>query len=183
MSNHVFNTKKTTLKAAVDFILTKKSEDLVDFSLVGRWLYLALKKEEKIYVVSCRFFKELNENQWKLEWYPSDNPPQQYDCPEKILKLINPIEELSQLWINKCRDKKSEKSKNRNTNKQKFDLINLNLRKKIKLTIDGKVFLLKGFYMNSKNELILENIKSKALVRYKLSLLSYEDIELSLNKT
>lgn len=181
MSSHIYNTQKLSLEDATKSILEKKQSSLVDYSLVGRWLFLALKKQERVYVVSCRLFKEVKQNEWKIEWFPSDAPPPYYNCPEKILSLINPLDGAAKTWVQACRDVKQGNAKNREQTKAKLTLLQCESAKDVVLKLDVGDFIFKGFYMNSKTEIIIKSVEDNSLKRLKLSLLSLEQINNGLN--
>lgn len=182
MSNHIHNTKQLSLETAAEYVIEKKRNALVDSSLVGRWLYLALKKQEDIYVISCRFFKEVNQEEWQFEWFNSETPPLQYTCPEKILKLItSPNPEIEE-WMKNCRDNKVKEATSRNENKTKYRLLNRKEAENLELNLATGDVLFKGFYMKSKTEIVVEKKENGSLNRVRLSSIDLYDIEQALNK-
>lgn len=169
------------MEEAMSFVLEKKAQQLVDSSIVGRWLFLAQKKENGCEVISCRFYKEIGSKEWKFEWFSEDNPPENFSCPEKILCLSTSDSPKAVEWRSNCGDQKKKKSLQRTLNKEKYDLF-ASLKPKVSsFEIDevGRV-VFEGFYMQSKTEIIVKLEDSSNLRKVRLSSIDIESIRESL---
>lgn len=176
MSSHVYNTQQPSLEDAIESILSKKKDTYVSHSVVGRWLFLALTKKNETYVISCRFFKELKETMWKMEWYDADSPPDQYTCPERILKLISNPPPTVQQWIDSCRNNKTKGAINRNENKAKLTLLRSKKAEDAEIRVNDEPFIFKGFYMHSKTEIVVQRKSDGSLNRVRLSSICLDDL-------
>lgn len=182
MSEYNYNTHKHSLKEAIEFVLVKKAKKLVDNSIVGRWLFLALKKGNECEIISCRFYKELDSTEWKFEWFSENNPPEMYTCPEKILSLSTSTSPTALDWRTKCADKKRQKAYQRSLNNAKFQVFSEMTVGKSTFEIEkvGQV-IFEGFYRQSKSEIVVKLPESQELRKLRISSIDIDLLKESLS--
>lgn len=182
MSECDFNTRRESMEDAMSFVLEKKAKQLVDSSIVGRWLFLAQKNDDGCEIISCRFYKELDSKEWKFEWFSEANPPENFLCPEKILSLSTSNEPKAVEWRNNCGDQKKQKALQRNLNKEKYQLFSSMKAKESSFEIEGVGrVVFEGFYMQSKTEIVVRLESSSSLRKLRLSLVDIEGVRESLS--
>lgn len=183
MSSQIFNTRKSSIADAIQFVLEKKKHELIDSSVVGRWLYLVLKKDSNKSIISCRFFKEVNCEEWQFEWFDENNPPNVFDCPEKILSQSDNNAEIAKQWRENCSNRKKQNAAQRNSNKEKLALLSQPDALNLKFVMDevGEV-VFNGFYMQSKTQIVIRLCDTGELKKVRLSLIDTEEIRSALDQ-